>query len=130
MSFAVLFRRELPAGVCVAVSLPDGDGFALPAGLHPDEAAFVHGSPAARRATFVGGRLALRLALAELGADPKSVGAILSTPRGAPAMPSGFVGSVSHKRELAVAIVARAEPTPRTTVGIDLEIPRPLRADI
>jgi phosphopantetheine--protein transferase-like protein len=45
-------------------------------------------------------------------------------------MPAGFVGSVSHKRELAVAIVARAEATPRRTVGIDLEIPRPLRGDI
>ena len=55
---------------------------------------------------------------------------ILSTPRGAPALPSGYVGSVSHKRELAVAIVARAEPTPRTTLGIDVEIPRPLRTDI
>ena len=130
MSFEVLFRRELPAGVCVAVSLPEGDGFPLPAGLHPGEAAFVHGSPAARRTTFIGGRLALRLALAGVGADPDSIGAILSTPRGAPAMPPGFVGSVSHKRELAVAIVARAEPTPRATVGIDLEIRRPLRADI
>jgi hypothetical protein len=46
VSFEVLFRRELPAGVCVAVSLPEGDGFPLPAGLHPGEAAFVHGSPA------------------------------------------------------------------------------------
>ena len=26
--------------------------------------------------------------------------------------------------------VARAEPTPRTTLGIDVEIPRPLRTDI
>ena len=128
--FEVLFRRELPAGVCVAVSLPDGDGFALPAGLHPGEAAFVHGSPAARRVTFIGGRVALRLAIEALAGKDQARAAILSTPRGAPAMPPGFVGSVSHKRELAVAIVARAEPTPRTTVGIDVEIPRPLRTDI
>jgi 4'-phosphopantetheinyl transferase EntD len=133
MSFAVRFRRELAAGVCVGVSLPDGGAFALPPSLHPDEAAFVHASPAARRATFIGGRVALRAALAAFDADVDAGSAtspILSTPRGAPALPPGFVGSVSHKRELAVAIVARAEPTPRTTLGIDVEIPRALRTDI
>jgi 4'-phosphopantetheinyl transferase EntD len=131
MSFAVRFKRELPAGVCVGVSLPEGEAFALPPALHPDEAAFVHASPASRRASFIGGRVALHAALAALGADAADAASpILSTPRGAPALPAGFVGSVSHKRELAVAIVARAAQTPRTTVGIDLEIPRPLRADI
>jgi len=133
VSFAVMFQRSLPAGVCVAVSLPERDDFALPPGLHPDEAAFVHSSPAARRMTFIGGRVALRAAMAALGpgaAGDPAPAPILSTPRGAPAMPPGFVGSVSHKRELAVAIAARAEPTPRTTVGIDVEVARPLRADI
>jgi 4'-phosphopantetheinyl transferase EntD len=130
-SFAVRFRRESPAGLCVAVSLPEGGDFAPPPALHPDEAAFVHSSPAARRATFIGGRVALRAALDEL--DPGSgaaAPAMLSTARGAPMLPPGFVGSVSHKRELAVAIVARAEPTPRTTIGIDVEVPRPRHVDI
>jgi len=126
-----MFEHVLPAGTCVAVSLPAGDDFAPPAALHPDEAAFVHASPAARRATFMGGRVAMRAALVAQGADAAETGVpILSTPRGAPAMPPGFVGSISHKRELAVAIAARAEPTPRTTVGIDVEVARPLRADI
>jgi enterobactin synthetase component D len=134
MSFPVRFRRQLPHGVCVAVSLPEGDRFAAPPALHPDEAAFVFASPAPRRASFIGGRVALRTAMTALGADaggavPPNL-PILSTPRGAPALPSGYVGSVSHKRELAVAIAARAEPTPRTTLGIDVEIPRPLRTDI
>jgi phosphopantetheine--protein transferase-like protein len=133
VAFDVIFERALPAGVCVAVSLPEGDDFALPPGLHPDEAAFVHSSPSARRLTFIGGRLALHAAMAALGPGA-AAGAppapILSTPRGAPAMPAGFVGSISHKRELAVAIAARAEPTPRTTIGIDVEVARSLRADI
>jgi len=128
VSFAVLFRRELPAGTCVGVSLPTGEGFALPADVHPDEAALVHASPAARRATFIGGRVALRAALAALGAETEAP--LLPTPRGAPAVPAGFVGSISHKREVAVALAARAEPTPRTTVGVDIEIPRSLRTDI
>jgi phosphopantetheine--protein transferase-like protein len=134
VSFVERFRRELAAGVCVGVSLPEGDGFAPPPALHPDEAAFVHASPAARRASFIGGRVALRTAIAALSAETGDSAApsspILSTPRGAPALPSGFVGSISHKREIAVAIAARAEPTPRTTLGIDVEIPRPLRVDI
>jgi len=131
MSFAVLFRRELTAGTCVGVSLPQGDAFAVPPGVHPDEAALVHASPAARRATFIGGRLAMRTALAALGAGAdEAAWPILPTPRGAPAPPPGFVASVSHKREIAVAIAARAEATPRTTIGIDVEIPRSLRTDI
>jgi enterobactin synthetase component D len=134
VSFVVRFQRELPTGVCVGVSLPDDPGFAPPPALHPGEAAFVHASPAARRASFIGGRLALRAAIAALGAETGDAAApsspILSTPRGAPALPPGFVGSISHKREIAVAIAARAEPTPRTTIGIDVEIPRPLRVDI
>lgn len=134
MSFPVRFRRELPHGVCVGVSLPEGDGIAPPPALHPDEAAFALASPALRRAGFIGGRVALRTAMAALSADAGDAASlafpILSTPRGAPALPSGYVGSVSHKRELAVAIVARAAPTPRTTLGIDVEISRPLRTDI
>jgi phosphopantetheine--protein transferase-like protein len=131
VSFALQFQRELPAGVCVGVSLPAGSGFALPEGVHPDEAAFVQASAEARRATFIGGRLALRTALAALGAaGDEAARPILSTPRGAPALPPGFVASISHKREIAVAIAARAERTPRATIGVDVEIPRSLRIDI
>jgi enterobactin synthetase component D / holo-[acyl-carrier protein] synthase len=130
VSFEVLFRRELSAGLCIGVSLPERDDFTPPP-LHPAEAAFVFASPAPRRASFIGGRVALHTAIAALGGSAAdATPPILSTPRGAPAMPPGFVGSVSHKRELAVAIVARAEPTPRTTIGIDLETPRVRRVDI
>jgi enterobactin synthetase component D len=131
LSFALRFQRELPLGICVGVSLPTDGAFALPAEVHPDEAAFVQASPGPRRATFIGGRVALRAALAALGArDDEAASPILSTPRGAPAPPPGFVASISHKRELAVALAARAEPTPRATIGVDVEIPRALRIDI
>jgi phosphopantetheine--protein transferase-like protein len=131
VSFAVLFRRELPAGTCVGVSLPTGDGFALPVDLHPDEAALVHAAPVLLRTTFIGGRVALRAAMAAVGAGPaESAAPVLRTPRGAPAVPSGFVASISHKREIAVALAARAELTPRTTIGVDVEIPRSLRTNI
>jgi 4'-phosphopantetheinyl transferase EntD len=106
------------------VSLPEGD-FALPAALHPGEGTFALALPPARRASWVGGRLALRAALVAAGLEAPD--AILATPRGAPLLPAGVIGSVSHKRTIAVALAARAATA---TIGIDLEEIRPLRTDI
>jgi phosphopantetheine--protein transferase-like protein len=128
LSFAPLLRRPLRFGACVGVALPESDDFALPPELHPDEAAYARTLAPARRAGWVGGRVAMRAALAGLGLPP--AGAMLATSRGAPALPPGVAGSVSHKRELAVAIAARARGTPPATLGIDVEIPRRLRHDI
>ncbi len=44
-------------------------------------------------------------------------------------MPPGSLGSISHKTGLAVAIAA-AGGDPSFTVGVDLELVRPLRADL
>jgi phosphopantetheine--protein transferase-like protein len=45
---------------------------------------------------------------------------VVRTPRGAPRMPAGTIGSISHKRGLAVALVAR--PTEAAhTIGVDVE---------
>jgi phosphopantetheine--protein transferase-like protein len=128
VSFAPRFHRQLPFGVCAAISLPEGDDFPMPDGLHPDEATHARGVPPARRASWVGGRLALRAALSALGAQ--AVGPILATARGAPVLPSGFVGSISHKRDLAVALAAPAEGASSATLGIDVETPRRFRHDI
>jgi 4'-phosphopantetheinyl transferase EntD len=121
------FLVELPFGTCVGVALPEAPAFEPPAALHPGEAAFARAVPEATRAAWVGGRVALRAALAAIGV--KAPDAILATPRGAPQLPMDAVGSVSHKRTIAVALAARAS-SPRATVGIDVEELRPLRADI
>lgn len=131
MSFALAFRRELPFGTASAVHLPSTDDFTFPEELHPDEAQHAARLPAARRATFVGGRLALRDALAAAGVSrSERSGAILATPRGAPRLPSGLLGSISHKHRLAVALAARADPREAATLGIDVEIRGGLRQDI
>jgi enterobactin synthetase component D len=128
VAFERRFLLELPFGTCVGVALPEGD-FPLPAALHPDEGAFALALPAPRRVSWVGGRIALRAALAAAEIDPPD--AILATPRGAPLLPAGVVGSVSHKRTIAVALVAPASaPAATATVGIDVEELRPLRGDI
>jgi phosphopantetheine--protein transferase-like protein len=126
--FPITFARDLPFGRCVAVALP-GEGVRDEdlAGLHPDEAAYARALVAARRRTWVGGRLALRAALRDLGGGAEPA-AILATARGAPALGPGLVGSVSHKEAVAVALAARA-PT-ALTLGIDVEVPRAPRTDI
>ena len=127
MAFERQFVLELPFGTCVGVSLPADGAFELPAGLHPVETAFARALPEARRASWVGGRVALRAALAAIGVEASEP--MLSTPRGAPILPAGAVGSVSHKWTIAIALCAR-ESDPRATIGVDVEDLRPLRTDI
>ncbi len=98
--------------------------------LHAAEADFARQLPVARRATFVAGREALRSALGQLpplGA-PLHDFPVLRTPRGAPLLPPGVTGSVSHKRTLALATVA-ARSASLQHVGIDLER-RPTERDL
>jgi enterobactin synthetase component D len=120
-------RLPHPFGALAVVSFPDGHAAPPPEALHPDELAFAAALAPARRATWVGGRVALREALASLGADLAAP--VLATPRGAPLMPAGFVGSITHKTGLAAAVAARAAQ-PLRTLGVDLEIAQPLRTDI
>jgi enterobactin synthetase component D len=122
VAFERRFARTLPFGICVGVALPDtneaADRFEPPPGLHPDEAAFARTLSPVRRAGWVGGRVALRAALAAVGVD--AAAPLLTTPRGAPILPAGAVGSVSHKSDLAVALAARAETPPAAPLGIDV----------
>jgi 4'-phosphopantetheinyl transferase EntD len=73
----------------------------------------------------VAGRLALRAALEDLGLGGAP---LLATDRGAPLVPEGALGSISHKRTLAVAVAAPR--TPGLQLGVDLEEDAPLRFDI
>jgi enterobactin synthetase component D len=131
MTAPVAFARDGAIGRLVGVALPDEEDAigleALVAALGPEEQAFARGLPPARRATWAGGRVALRAALAQLGiAAPE----IPPTPRGAPALPAGVVGSISHKPTLAVALAARSEGPGAATLGLDLELDRAPRVDI
>jgi len=65
-----------------------------------------------RRREFAAGRSALRTALGQEVA-------ILPDDRGAPVLPAGWVGSITHKGELAAALVARDDGA---RVGVDLEV--------
>jgi 4'-phosphopantetheinyl transferase EntD len=99
-----------------------GDEFALtPAELRPMDRAVA----SVRRASGAA-RIVAKALLAELGAQPG-----VELPRSgsrAPRWPPGFVGSLAHDNEFAVAAVAPAASI--LGVGIDVEPPLPLPEDL
>ena len=93
-----------------------------------DEAAaavLVSGQIARRRASGAA-RIAARILLGELGADPSAP--LPRAPSGAPCWPNGVVGSLAHDEEFAVAAAARRGRL--LGLGIDVEPAEPLPEDI
>ena len=91
--------------------------------LHSAEAALAMTLPTSRRAAFVAGRVALRAAIHAVAPGTDDVPLLLARPllrttRGAPTLPAGVLGSISHKRTHALAIALAGN---RGHVGVDLE---------
>jgi 4'-phosphopantetheinyl transferase EntD len=87
-----------------------GVGWADPRVTQPGDQP--HGATEIRRCEFAAGRAAAAQALSAFGvADPVPAG-----PDRAPIWPTGLSGSITHTREVALAIVVQGG-----TVGIDLE---------
>jgi 4'-phosphopantetheinyl transferase EntD len=119
----VAFRIDLPHGRCVGVRVPAEaepqslEALALGlASLADEERSYLDTLSFARKPSWLAGRVALHEALRDLGLDR---GPLLTTTRGAPELPDGAVGSISHKRTLAVALAARK--LDGLSLGIDLE---------
>jgi phosphopantetheine--protein transferase-like protein len=119
----VAFRIDLPHGRCVGVRVPASVEQIHLLSLSCDlvqladeERAFLESLSPARRPTWLAGRMALHAALRDLGLDG---GPILVTKRGAPELPDGVTGSISHKQTLAVALVARKNGG--LSLGVDIE---------
>jgi 4'-phosphopantetheinyl transferase EntD len=102
-----------------------GHGYAIFAGrleefanarLFPSESLFIARAGPRRLATFRGGRACARVALRDLGLAPVAIG---TNAYGAPVWPPTVVGSISHRNEFAVALVAHSPPI--RGLGIDLE---------
>jgi enterobactin synthetase component D len=118
----VAFDFRLEHGRCVGVRLPVAQGpiDALAAHvLATEEAAYASHLGLPRRRTWVGGRVAMREALARSGLRAPPV---LADARGAPELPSGMVGSISHKESLAVALIATVAEGTSARVGVDIEV--------
>ncbi len=116
MSANILFRVDLPHGRCVGVRVPGtSERVDLPC-LADEERDYLETLSPARRPTWLAGRVALHAALLDIDLD---AGPILSTRRGAPELPEGVAGSISHKQTLAVALAARK--VRGLSLGIDIE---------
>jgi enterobactin synthetase component D len=123
----VLFDETLDHGRCVAVVLPEGDeAIAAMAAerLLPEEREVAAALGPVRRRGWIGGRVAMREALARIG---KRAPPILADERGAPRLPPGLAGSISHKEHVAVALVTADE---EGKVGVDVEVDAPRTRDI
>jgi 4'-phosphopantetheinyl transferase EntD len=93
--------------------------------LRPAEAASCGRMSDKRLREFALGRYCARTALAALGANDCGI------PKGdsrAPVWPAGIVGSISHTRTIAAAVVARDSEL--AGVGMDLESSRALKPDL
>jgi 4'-phosphopantetheinyl transferase EntD len=114
----VAFDLELDHGRCVGLRVPAGldEIAALEASLLPEERAFAGSLPALRRRTWVGGRVALRQAFSRAGVDVPTP--VFSDDRGALALPQAVSASVTHKEDIAAALVSRLSGV---RVGVDVE---------
>ena len=158
--FTVAFQSTMAHGSCVAVRLPPlphplstlSDDEALEietlldrADLHPAEADHMRRMQLHQRVLFAGGRVALRRALergtlAESSQESPLRGSahrdaalepVLPGAFGAPQLPCGWLGSISHTHGLAAAIAHSCSPTPTeggggasgaSAIGIDVEV--------
>lgn len=149
----LLFDLNLPEGRCVGLQLCDVENqspnaltpqaLACPdhwiySVLHPSEVSFaIDKRPSDNaRVSFLLGRMAVRYALSLLGLRdaltiPNAV-CILKDEYGRPTMPAGYLGSISHKRNAAVAMVTPdpsrmsvqghlSKETTKIGIGADLE---------
>jgi 4'-phosphopantetheinyl transferase EntD len=118
----IAFDLTLEHGKCVGVRIPEGEALdaLADATLSPADAARAATMPPLRRRTWVGGRAAMAEALSRLGSSAASVP---SDDRGAPVLPAGVAGSITHKEGLAAALVAR-ETQARVGVDVELDVAR------
>jgi enterobactin synthetase component D len=122
LASASAWAWELDHGLCVGVKLPVEDEGAL----SPEERTRADDLAPARRRSWVGGRVALRAAASLRGIVLPSVG---TDERGAPLLPSGLRGSISHKDDVAVALLAEGTQD-GGHIGVDVERDVPRKTDV
>ena len=125
--FETLFEIQLHHGQCVGVRLPELSDLSigsLSAELSSEEIRLAETLKPLRQRTFIGGRIALRRALKKSVAIEESM---LPDDRGAPMLPTGWTGSVSHKNDVAVALVSEQTVG---KLGVDIESMGPSKQQI
>jgi len=134
--FRILFKLQMEHGFCLALTIPSSAGESDPdrldkyrGHLHPGEFSFAATLPPRRASTWIAGRLAIREAMRCIGETGESP--VMSYPRGAPVLPPGISGSISHKTDpdlvTAAALVAARD---HQAIGVDIEFADRLRGQI
>ena len=116
-------RSELigtPHGRCAVIELVDEELEVALAALPSEEREVAERLSGVRRRELIAGRTAIHALI-----DPAHP--VLANDRGAPMVPAGMSGSISHKLARAAALVAMAE---HGHVGVDLERAAPTKLDI
>mmetsp|Transcript_105613 Transcript_105613/g.192117 ORF Transcript_105613/g.192117 Transcript_105613/m.192117 type:complete len:316 (+) Transcript_105613:63-1010(+) len=106
--FDTVFALPVMDGLFLAANLPVDESSAaeLPFDeLHPREREVLTGMKPHRQTSFAGGRIALRRALEAAGESALAEKPVLSSKSGAPAIPPGIVGSISHTHGAAAAFI-------------------------
>jgi len=125
--YEILGRGATSFGIFFCVSLPSENG-AIPdkiwKKLHHKEQALARKLKGLKKISFVGGRLAAKHSLQSIQKEHLPVE---TDPFGAPTLPTPLSVSISHKRDIAIALLSRQE---HVTVGIDIENLQPERLSI
>jgi len=117
-----LIRPLFDTKVGLAVTAPQD---ILPAPFPEELACLSSNAVPKRRAEFAAGRAAARQAMHDLGVAAQP---ILVAPSRAPQWPAGVVGSISHTKTCAMAVVAPAIEW--RGIGVDVEEDTPLKRDL
>ena len=105
---------DCPYGTLLSVICPGDVPDDVMGALHPEERRYAQTLQGERRREWVSGRYCLSAALSQISAAQTP---LLTLASGAPAVPSGTAGSISHKSALTVALAAGR----RRNVGIDVD---------
>lgn len=125
--FHLAFHHATVHGIVAAVYIPDAPDPVpeeILLTLPTEESDFARTLKGYRQVQFVGGRIAVRHAASQLRVD---VPPLLPDARGAPCAPPELSISISHKSELALAMVSLTGPF---KLGVDLETYGPARMNI
>jgi enterobactin synthetase component D len=124
--FSTIYRTANHHGVIIGVSLPEPQRIPnnIWASLHPKERKKADQLKGYRKISYVGGRVAGHMALQLINKDRLP---ILMDPFGAPLVSNNVTISISHKKQIALAMVTKRK---KTTIGIDIENLNPERFGI
>ena len=125
--FSTVFRGASPFGIFFAVHLPDSLEI-IPQRewnlLHKKEQEKSKIFKGLRKISYIGGRLAAKKALQSIQKEHLFID---MDPYGAPRLPKPLSVSISHKKDIAIALLAQQ---PNATIGIDIEEIEPERLRI